>query len=141
LAGRPFLQRVAIIIMMAAAVAFAFQCIFVAASEAATGDTSHYYLRFVFSHPHGAGHSHIAIHRHADGTIHRHALDDDNDALANHVKEPGWNMAIVVCVLPCQNISAISEVPGRKLTIENPDSLWVVELGGLRRPPRPPSIT
>src|SRR6267143_4620172 len=52
----------------------------VAASEAATGDSSHYYLGFVFSHPHGGNHSHVVTHKHADGTIHEHAIDDDDDA-------------------------------------------------------------
>jgi len=126
--------------MMAAAVAFTIQGIFVAASEAATGDSSHYYLGFVFSHPHGGNHSHVVTHKHADGTIHEHAIDDDDDALAKHVKEPGWDMALVICVLPCRDISAISEIASQKLTIEKPDHLRVVDLDGLRRPPRPPSI-
>ncbi len=139
-ARRPFLWRVATIIMMAAAGAFTIQGIFVAASEAATGDSSHYYLGFVFSHPHGGNHSHVVTHKHADGTIHEHAIDDDDDALAKHVKEPGWDMALVICVLPCRDISAISEIASQKLTIEKPDHLRVVDLGGLRRPPRPPCI-
>ena len=139
-ARRSFFWRVATIIMMAAAVAFTIQGIFVAASEAATGDSSHYYLGFVFSHPHGGNHSHVVTHKHADGTIHEHAIDDDDDALAKHVKEPGWDMALVICVLPCRDISAISEIASQKLTIEKPDHLRVVDLGGLRRPPRPPCI-
>src|SRR5258706_3573031 len=76
----------------------------------------------------------------SDGTIHEHAIDDDDDALAKHVKEPGWDMALVICVLPCRDISAISEIASQKLTIEKPDHLRVVDLGGLRRPPRPPCI-
>ena len=126
--------------MMAAAVAFTVQGIFVAASEAAIGDTSHYYVGFVFTHPHGETHSHISSHKHADGTVHQHAVDDDEDALAKHVKQPGRNMAFVICVLPCLEIPAISEIAGPKLAIENPLRLWVANLGGLRRPPRPPSI-
>jgi hypothetical protein len=141
LARRSCFQRMAIALMMAAAVAFALQCMFVAVSEAATGDSSHYYLGFVFSHPHGGAHGHVVRHRHADGTIHQHAIDDDDDAIAKHVKKPGLDMALVVCVLPCRNISTISDVPGRQLTIENPSHLWVVDLRGLRRPPRPASIT
>jgi hypothetical protein len=140
LASGPTLKNLATIIMMAAAVAFTVQSIFVAASEAATGDTSHYYLGFVFAHPHDESHSHIIAHRHTDGTIHQHAIDDDEDALAKHIKEPGWNMALVICVLPCPEVPAISENAGHKLTIEKPHSLWVADLGGLRRPPRPPSI-
>jgi hypothetical protein len=131
---------VAAIVMMAAWVAFAVQGMFVAASEAATGDSSHYYLGFVFGHSHGEGHSHVVTHSHAGGIVHQHAIDDDDDALDKHVKEPGWNMAVVVCVLPSRDISAIFEVAGRKLAIENPDHLRVADSGGLRRPPRPPYI-
>jgi hypothetical protein len=137
---RSFFQRIAVVIMMTAAVAFALQCIFVAASEAATGDTSHYYLGFVFAHPHGGIHNHVVTHRHADGTVHQHAIDDDDSALAKHVKEPGRNMAFVVCVVPCLSLPAISERAGGKLMIEIPCPLWVADLNGLRRPPRPPSI-
>jgi ABC-type nickel/cobalt efflux system permease component RcnA len=139
-AKRAFFQRVAVVMMMTAALAFALQCIFVAASEAATGDTSHYYLGFLFTHPHVGGHSHVIAHRHADGTSHQHAIDDDDAALAKHVKEPGSNMALVVCVVPCLGALTISELAGGKLTIENPCPLWVADLNGLRRPPRPPSI-
>jgi hypothetical protein len=139
-ASHPFSQRVPTIIMMAAAVAFALQCIFVAASEAATGDTSHYYLGFVFGHPHGGEHSHVVTHRHADGTIHQHAIDDDDDALAKHVKGSGWNMALVICVLPSPDVPAFSAIAGHKLTIEKPQRLPDADICGLRRPPRPPSI-
>src|SRR5438552_5178225 len=86
-ARRPISRRLATIIMMAAAAAFTVQGIFVAASEAATGDSSHYYLGFVFNHTHSVSYSHIVTHRHADGTVHQHAIDDD--ALAKHVKESG----------------------------------------------------
>jgi hypothetical protein len=123
--------------MMTAGLAFALQGVFVAASEAATGDTSHYYLGFVLSHPHD--HSHLVTHRHVDGTIHQHAIDDD-DGLAKHVKEPGWNMALVTCLLPCLDVSALSEIASYKLAIEKPQRLPVADIGGLRRPPRPPSI-
>jgi len=125
---------------MAAAMAFTVQGMFVSASEAATGDTSHYFLGFVFTHHHDEGHSHLVVHRHTDGTIHQHALDDDAGALAKHIKEPGWNMALVICVLPCPALPAISEIAGHKLTIEKPRRLLVADLGGLKRPPRPPSI-
>src|SRR4051812_40476908 len=106
-ARRPFSQRLAAIVMMAAWVAFAVQGMFVAASEAATGDSSHYYLGFVFGHSHGEGHSHVVTHRHAGGIVHQHAIDDDDDALAEHVKGPGWDMAVVVCVLPSRDISTV----------------------------------
>ena len=138
-ARRPFLRRVAIIVMMTATLAFALQGICVAASEAATGDSSHYYLDFAFHHP-GGTHSHVITHRHADGAVHRHAVDDDDGALADHVKQPGWNMALVICVVPAVTIPALSEVAGERLTMENPRRPWVAAIDGLRRPPRPPSI-
>jgi hypothetical protein len=134
------LQRVAVVMMMAAVVAFALQGIFVAASEAATGDTSHYYLGFVLDHDHD--HSHVVAHQHMNGTTHQHAIDDDDDddALAKHVKEPGWNMALVICVLPCLEAPVLSEIAGSKLTLGKPQRLPVANVRGLRRPPRPPSI-
>jgi hypothetical protein len=125
--------------MMTAWIAFALQGICVAASEAATGDSSHYYLGFAFHHL-GGTHSHLITHRHADGTIHTHAIDDDPGALAKHIKHPGWNMALVICVVPAAAIPALREVAGEKLTIENPRRPWVAAIDGLQRPPRPPSI-
>jgi hypothetical protein len=119
-------------------VAFALQGICVAASEAATGDSSHYYLSFAFDHP-GGTHSHPVAHRHADGTSHTHAIDDAN-ALADHIKQPGWNMALVICVVPAAAIPALSEVAGERLAMENLRRPWVAAIDGLRRPPRPPSI-
>ncbi len=132
---RSFLQQLAIIIMMTATFAFALQGICVAASEAATGDSSHYYLGFAFHHA-GGTHSHLVSHRHADGTVHTHAIDDDPGALAKHVKQPGWNMAFVICVVPAVTVPARSEIAGGRLTMENPRQLWVADLEGLRRPPR-----
>ena len=141
-ARRPFFQRFAAIVMIAAWVAFAAQGMFVAVSEAATGDSSHYYLGFVFGQPHAEGHSHIVTHSHAGGMVHQHAIDDDDDdALAKHVSQPGWDMAIVVGVLPSRSGTEVFAVPGRKLTMEVPDRLRVAEIGGLKRPPIPPSIT
>jgi hypothetical protein len=125
--------------MMMATLAFALQGVCVAASEAATGDSSHYYFGFAFHHS-GGSHVHLATHRHSDGTVHRHAVDDDDDALADHIKQPGWNMAVVVCVVPAVTVPARSEVAGEKLTMENPRRPWVAAIDGLRRPPRPPSI-
>ena len=37
----------------------------------------------------GEHHSHIVTHRHADGAIHTHAIDDDNGALAKHIETAG----------------------------------------------------
>jgi len=129
--------------MMAAAVAFTLQGFFVATSEAATGDASHYYHGFAFKHGHGEGvaHSHVTRHVHADGTAHRHALDDDDDALDNHVKEIGWNMAIVLGVLPDPGVSTITAIKSSKLPFEAPSPLCVGDQTGLRKPPRPPGMT
>ena len=141
---RPFLRRFAAIVMMAAVVAFTLQGFFVATSEAATGDVSHYQHGFVLSHAHGEGaaHSHVIAHVHADGMAHQHAVDDDDDddALDNHVKERGWNMAIVVGVLPCPSISVITAIMGSKLAIETRSPLRVAYQNGLRKPPRTPCI-
>jgi hypothetical protein len=126
--------------MMAAAVAVALQGMFVAASEAATGDTSHYYLGFVLGHAHDRMHSHVVIHRHADGKVHQHAIDDDDASLAKHVKETGSNMALAICVLPCLDMPALSEMAGHKLSMATPPRLPLIDLGRLRPPPRPPSI-
>ena len=141
-ARRPFFQRFAAIVMIAAWVAFAAQGMFVAVSEAATGDSSHYYLGFVFGQPHPGGNSHIVAHSHAGGMVHQHAIDDDDDdALAKHVSQPGWDMAFVVGVLPSRSVTEVFAVPGRKLTMAVSNQLRVTDPGGLRRPPRPPSIT
>jgi ABC-type nickel/cobalt efflux system permease component RcnA len=115
--------------MMAAAVAVALQGMFVAASEAATGDTSHYYLGFVLGHLHDQAHSHVVSHRHADGIVHQHAIDDDDDALAKHVKQTGFNMALAICVLPCPDVPAVSEVAGHKLSMPTLPGLPLIELG------------
>ena len=139
-AAQPLPRRIAFILMMAAAVAVALQGVFVAASEAATGDSSHYYLDFVLNRSHDRTHSHVVAHRHVDGTVHQHAVDDDDDALAKHVKQTGFNMALAICVLPCPDVPAISEIAGHKLSIARPPHLRVVDLDGLRPPPRPPSI-
>ncbi len=140
-AAQPLSRRIAFIFMMAAAVAVALQGVFVAASEAATGDTSHYYVGFVLSHAHDRMHSHVVAHQHADGIAHQHAIDDDDDdALADHVKQSGWNMALAICVLPCPDMPAISELAGHKLPIAKAPRLRVADLDGLRPPPRPPSI-
>jgi hypothetical protein len=133
-------RRIAFMLMMAGAVAVALQGMFVAASEAATGDTSHYYLGFVLGHLHGQTHSHVVSHRHADGIVHQHAIDDDDDALAKHVKQTGFNMALAICVLPCPDVPAISEMASYKLSMTTPPGLPPFDLGRLRRPPRPPSI-
>jgi ABC-type nickel/cobalt efflux system permease component RcnA len=139
--ARACVRRLVAIVMMAAAVAFTVQATFVAMSEAATGDTSHYYQGFALRHAlgDGAAHSHVIKHVHADGTVHRHAVDDD--ALDEHIKQRGWNMAVVVGVLPCLTNCIVATIVGSKLGIEMPSPLQIADQDGLRKPPRPPCIT
>jgi ABC-type nickel/cobalt efflux system permease component RcnA len=137
--ARLYLRRLAVIVMMAAAGAFTLQATFVAMSEAATGDTSHYYQGFALRHAlGGAAHSHVVTHMHADGIVHRHAVDDG--ALDDHVKQRGWNMAVVVGVLPCPTHCTIATVVGSKLGPAMPSPLQVADQDGLRKPPRPSRI-
>jgi hypothetical protein len=140
LARTHFLRRVATVVTMAAALAFALQGMLVAASEAATGDSSHYYVVFAFEHADGQHHTRAITHMHADGTIHTHAIDDSPGALGKHIKQPGSNLALVICIAPHLSVPAPSPVAGEKLTPENPCPPRIVDLGGMRRPPKPPSI-
>src|SRR5947209_7699108 len=92
--------------MLAATAAFTLQAAFIAPSEPATGEESPYHHGFARNHVNheASAHHHEVAHVHADGTVHRHAVDDDDGALDEHIQEPGcpccWNMAIVPGVLP-----------------------------------------
>jgi hypothetical protein len=123
--------------------AFTFQATFIAPSDGATGETSRYHHGFARSQAHPQTHAHEVAHVHADGTAHRHVIDDDDD-LDEHIQEPGcpccWNMAIVVGVLPAPAACAIALASGAKLAIEAPTRYRDAEPNGPRRPPRPPSI-
>jgi hypothetical protein len=72
--------------------------------------------------------------------VHQHAIDDDDAALAQHVKETGSNMALAICVLPCPDMPVLSEMASHKLIVATPPGLPLIDLGRLRPPPRPPSI-
>ena len=144
---KPFSRRVAVILMMAAVAAFTLQGTLIATSEAATGEAG----RFHHAHGHpqsdhaaAAGESHLLTHVHADGTVHRHAIDDDDGGLDEHIKEHGcpccWNMAVAFGVLPSVSLCAVAEIAGGKLPIEAATPLQVSEPDGLRKPPRPPCI-
>src|SRR5882757_277949 len=132
--------------MMVAVLAFALQATFIAPSESATGEAAPYHHGYARSHvQHAAGaHSHEASHVHADGTAHRHVVDDDDGALDDHLQEPGcpccWNMAIVVGVLPSVNLCTVFATLGDTLAVTTPVAHRGIEPNGLRRPPRPPSI-
>src|SRR5262245_55220810 len=142
-AAQSFFGRFTAAIMMSAVMAFTFQATFIAPSDGATEETSLYHHGFARSHPHQASHHEVA-HVHADGTAHRHAIDDDDGALDDHIQEPGcpccWNMAIVVGVLPAPTACTVSFVSGTRLAIAAPVPYRDTEPNGPRRPPRPPSI-
>src|ERR1700704_7097239 len=128
LAARPLLRRLTVIVMMAAVAAFTLQGTLIATSQAATGGTSNYHHGVPHSHVHkddaehseSGEHSHVLTHVHADGTIHRHAIDDDD--VDEHIKEHGcaccWNMAVAVGVLPTLNFCSIAVIAVGKLAIE-----------------------
>jgi hypothetical protein len=123
--------------MMAAAMAFTFQAAFIPTSATAAGENGHFsYKRLTKSH--------VVTHVHADGTIHRHAVDDGDRALDNHLQEPGcpccWNMAVVAGVLPSLGVCAVEAILIGKLAIEELDPYRGTEPDGPRRPPRPPCI-
>jgi len=141
----PFVRRLMAAIMMAATVAFTVQATFIAHSEAAPGESGPYHHGFASQRHHEVdAHHHEVTHVHADGTAHRHAVDDDDGALDDHIQEPGcpccWNMAIVTGLLPNPAVSAIPVPASSKLAIEAPGPCREAEPNGLRKPPRPPSI-
>jgi len=143
-AAPSFCRGFAAAVMMAAVIAFTFQATFIAPSEAATGETSLYHHGFARSHFHQQAHHHEVAHVHADGTAHRHAVDDDDGALDEHIQEPGcpccWNMAIVVGILPTPVACRVALACGARLTMEAEIPYRDTEPNGPRRPPRPPSI-
>lgn len=142
------------VMMMAAALAFTIQGTFIA--QAATGLNSHYHHGYGQQHAvhQHAGNEHTAdqhpkshavAHVHADGTIHKHAVDDGDRALKDHTQQPGcpccWNMAILAAVLPLPPLSAFDTTPHSRVAIGNLDPYRSTEPEGPRRPPRTPSIT
>jgi ABC-type nickel/cobalt efflux system permease component RcnA len=146
---RLLLRRFAATLMLAAAAAFVLQGTLLATSEAATGSSSRYH----HGHPHGhapaggdehvdSAHSHVVAHVHTDGTVHSHAVDDDD--LDDHIKEHGcaccWNMAVALGVLPAVIRVEVAAIAGSKLAIEPPAAQHAADPNRLKRPPRPPSI-
>jgi hypothetical protein len=128
--------------MIAAAMAFTFETSFISTSEAAAGEIDHAHHEHAPHHP-DVGHpkTHAVTHIHADGTIHRHAVADDEHA--NHVRQSGspcWSMAVVVGVLPSLSACAIEEILIGKLAIEGVPPHRGTEPDVPGRPPRPPSL-
>jgi hypothetical protein len=144
--GRPGLRgfahiphELAVTIMVTAALAFIFQGAFIAAAQTITGE-NHYHHGYAHK-----GHvSHVATHVHADGTVHRHVVDDDDDGLNSHIQEPGcpccWNMAVLMGVLPSPILWSVFATLSGTLAPEISQPSRGTEPGGPRKPPRPPSI-
>jgi hypothetical protein len=85
----------------------------------------------------------LVTHVHADGTVHRHAVEGTKGAIDNHLRESGspcWSMAIVVGVLPSPSLCAVETILIGKLAIQGREPYRGTEPDGPRRPPRPPSI-
>jgi hypothetical protein len=144
--AQSLLKRLGVVIMMTATMAFTLQGAFIAASESATGENSHYHHGYAHSHAFGAGpaKTHMVAHVHTDGTVHEHVVDDDDGALNDHIQEPGcpccWNMAIIMGVLPNAPTWSAFATLGGKLAIGVPTPSRGTAPNGPRRPPRPPSI-
>src|SRR5438309_652900 len=77
--AQSLLHRLAVVIMTTASLAFTVQGAFIAASQTATGEISHYHHGYAHSHGFYRGHakSHLVAHVHTDGTVHEHVVDDD----------------------------------------------------------------
>ena len=81
------------------------------------------------------------FHIHADGTVHRHAVDDDE--LADHLRESGspcWSMAIVVGVMPSLSVCPLEAILIGKIAMEELDPYRGTEPDVPGRPPSTPSI-
>jgi ABC-type nickel/cobalt efflux system permease component RcnA len=139
--ARPRCRRFAVVVMMAAAMAFIFETSIIATSEAATAEDNHSHHDNASHSPHG-GHqkTHVVTHVHADGTVHRHDVDG---ALDDHIRESGspcWSMAVVFGVLPSPGVCTVEAILIGKLAIEGVDPYRGTEPDVPGRPPRPPSI-
>ena len=115
------LRRCVAVVMMAAAMAFAFETSFITTAATAS-EEDHYVQQEDGPDSSNGAHpkAHLVTHIHADGTVHRHAVDDVE--LADHIREssgsPCWSMAIVVGVLPSLSICPVEAILIGKLAIE-----------------------
>ena len=140
--ARSRFRRCVAIVMMAAAMAFTFETSLIAPAETATED-DHFHEESTSDPADGAQlKTHLVTHTHADGTVHRHAVDDDDD-LADHLRESGspyWSMAVVVGVLPSPSVCSVEAILIGKLAVEGPDPYRGTEPDVPGRPPSIPSI-
>jgi hypothetical protein len=129
--------------MIAASMAFTFETSSISTSESAAVEIDHAHHESAPHHP-DITHpkTHIVTHMHADGTIRRHAVDDDE--LDNHVRQqsgsPCWSMAVVVGVLPNLSACSIEAILIGQLAIEGVPPHRGTEPDVPGRPPRTPSI-
>jgi hypothetical protein len=130
--------------MIAAMFEFALQATDIRPSANAAGEHGGSHLGYTPGPPYrGHPKTHIVTHVHADGTVHRHAVDDGNGAIDDHLRESGspcWSMAIVVGVLPSPSVCAVEAILIGKLALQGLEPYRGTEPDGPRRPPRPPSI-
>ena len=133
------IRRCVAIVMMAAAMAFTVETSFITPSETASHEDHDDALdSAIGTHPK----AHLVTHTHADGTVHRHAVDDDE--LADHLRESGspcWSMAIVVGVLPSLNVCPVQAILIGKIAMPELDPFRGAEPAVPRPPPSTPSIS
>jgi hypothetical protein len=125
--------------MMAAAMAFTVETSFITPSETAAHE-DHEDAPDSSSGAHPK--THLVTHIHADGTVHRHAVDDNE--LADHIREssgsPCWSMAIVVGVLPTLSVCPLEAILIGKIAMAELDPYRGTEPAVPRPPPSIPSI-
>ena len=131
------------IAMMAAAMAFSFETSFIAPAATATDEDHHVQQEDAPDSSNGAHpKAHLVTHTHADGTVHRHAVDDNE--LADHIREssgsPCWSMAIVVGVLPTLSVCPLEAILIGKIAMAELDPYRGTEPAVPRPPPSIPSI-
>jgi hypothetical protein len=137
-------HRNVIIVMIAAMFEFALQATYIQPSANGVDTKSGSHLGYTAGglpyRDHSTG---IVSHVHADGTVHRHAVEGGNGSIDDHLRESGspcWSMAIVVGVLPSPSGCAVEAILIGKLAIQVLEPYRGTEPNGPRRPPRPPSI-
>jgi hypothetical protein len=138
-------HRSVIIVMIAAMLEFALQASDIRPSANAADSMGGSHHGYTASGPpyRSPPKTHIVTHVHADGTVHRHAVEGGNGTINDHLRQSGspcWSMAIVVGVLPSPSMCAVEAILIGKLAMQGLDPYRGTEPDGPRRPPRPPSI-
>jgi ABC-type nickel/cobalt efflux system permease component RcnA len=140
--AQSWLRRCVAVVMMAAAMAFTFETSFITTAATAADEDHHVEHEDAPDSSNGAHpKTHLVTHIHADGTVHRHAVDDDE--LADHLRESGspcWSMAIVVGVLPSLSVCPLEAILIGKIAMEELDPYRGTEPDVPGRPPSTPSI-